>query len=113
MESKLTFGRKLRNQLISVIDEEKDRPVELRFVMCMCQMLGSETLFLAHKNDMYGVFLDILICMESPDFRHVVLAFGLKFEFLKMETLMKTKYSEFYSEHKDKIDTIYRTLFLI
>ncbi len=112
-EFKLSFGRKLRNQLISVIDEEKDRPVELRFVMCMCQMLSGETLFLANKSDMYGVFLDILICMESPDFRHVYLAFGLKFDFLKMENLIKTKYSEFYSEHKDKIDTIYRTLFLI
>lgn len=124
MESKLSFGRKLRNQLISVIDDEKDRPIELRFVMCMCQMLGSETLFLAHKNDMYEVFLDILIFMESPDFRHVVLALGLKFDFLKIANLIKTKYSEFYSENQifgatapagglaSKIDKVYRTLFL-
>lgn len=100
MESKLSFGRKLRNQLISVIDDEKDRPIELQFVICMCKMLGSETLFLANKSDMYEVFLDILICMESPDFRHVVLAFGLKFDFLKMENVIKTKYSEFYSENQ-------------
>jgi hypothetical protein len=108
MESKIMFGRRLRNQLISVIDDEKDRPVELRFVMCMCQMLSGETLFLANKSDMYGVFLDILICMETPDFRHVYLSLGLKFDFLQMENLIKTKYSEFYSEHKDKIDTISR-----
>lgn len=109
MESKLSFGRRLRNQLISVIDDEKDRPVELRFIMCMCQMLGSETLFLAHKNDMYEIFLDILICMESPDFRHVVLAFGLKFDFLKMVSLIKSKYSEFYSS---KIDNVIQILIL-
>jgi hypothetical protein len=120
-ESKLSFGKKLRNQLISVIDDEKDRPVELRFVMCMCKMLGSETLFLAHKNNMYEVFLDILICMETPDFRHVVLAFGFKFDFLKMENVIKTKYSKIYSENQifgatapagglaSKIDNVYRT----
>lgn len=107
-ESKIMFGRRLKNQLISVIDDEKDRPIELRFIMCMCQMLSGETLFLANKSDMYGIFLDILICMESPDFRHVYLALGLKFDFLKMENLIKTKYSEFYSEHSDKIDTISR-----
>jgi hypothetical protein len=105
-ESKLSFGRRLRNQLISVIDDEKDRPVEFRFVMCMCQMLSGETLFLANKSDMYGVFLSILICMETPDFRHVYLSFGLKFDFLQMKNLIKTKYPEFYSENRDKFDII-------
>ena len=44
-EAKLSFGRRLRNQLISVIDDEKDKPIELKFFMCVCKMINGETLF--------------------------------------------------------------------
>jgi hypothetical protein len=110
-EAKLMFGRKLRNQLISVIDDEKDKPVELRFVMCMCQMLSGETLFLANKTDMYKMFLDILlVCMESQDFRHVVLSFGLKLDLLQMEKIIRTKYENENTKDSQILDRISKIL---
>lgn len=113
-EQKATFGRKLRNQLICISDDTKDKPAELEYFMFMCRMLCGESLLLIQNGTLlYLLFLDIIhnVLMEDTlkeDFRHVILAFGFKYDFMKMVPILKTKY--FVYEHTnmfvEKVDDI-------
>lgn len=113
-EQKTTFGRKLRNQLICISDDTKDKPAELEFFMFMCRMLCGESLLLIQNGtSLYLLFLDIIhnvLVEDTPkeDFRHVILAFGFKYDFMKMVPILKTKYFVF--EHAnmfiEKVDDI-------
>ena len=64
---------------------------------------------MANKVSMYKKILDILLMfVESPDFRHVMVAFGLKLDLQCMEKIIRTKYEN--TEILEQISKIMRFL---
>jgi hypothetical protein len=108
MEELCHFGRKLRNQLLCVIDKEIDRPIELRFIMFLCQSLSGHSLLNTEKGkSIYTLCLDILHCiLNDNNVVYVVSALGLKYD---LKT-MKTKFA-FGTFERSSIDFVVQKLF--